>query len=196
MTIFQPPKRIVRIHAEYTKDIFEEFFEEKPTLDCEESSACEIGREPHKRRSRSSRSLSPSPFSSVVASYHPSLSHSRRFPKCFLHPCLHSALSTFLPLFLSRVRFLAPLPLSVPAITFALSSSFSPPRSPAIVLSSARVFRDKRPGLVDGPSHGLQLSCSLIPSCLSIPFIHRLSCLPSLSDFRRRSPFFSVTLSA
>lgn len=63
------------------------------------------------------------------------------------------SLSLSLPL----ARFLAPLSLSGPAITF----------SPSRVLFGARgVFRGKRPGLVDGPSHGLQLS----PNPSHLPF--------------------------
>lgn len=71
-----------------------------------------------------------------------SLSPSLSFP---VSPCL----SFFLPLAFPRA-----------SISFCLCYHvLSLPRSLAIVLFGARgVFRGKRPGLVDGPSHGLQLS--------------------------------------
>jgi len=91
-----------------------------------------------------------------------------RFPvfssSLFLFRSLSLSLFLSLCLFLSSSlsHFLAPLSLSVFAITLTLSPLFlslSLPRSLAIVLFGARgVFRGKRPGLVDGPSHGLQLS--------------------------------------
>lgn len=80
-----------------------------------------------------------------------------RFPVFSSSLFLFRSLSLFLSLRLSPF-----LPLAFPRA----SASFRPryhvlslPRSLAIVLFGARgVFRGKRPGLVDGPSHGLQLS--------------------------------------
>lgn len=74
-------------------------------------------------------------------------------------PVFSSSLFLFRSLSLSR-------PLSLHLAFPRASVSFCPryhvlslPRSLAIVLFGARgVFRGKRPGLVDGPSHGLQLS--------------------------------------
>lgn len=111
--------------------------------------------------------------------------------------------SSSLPL-LPRVFFVpVSRPASLPRVSSRLYLSFSlslllhpPSQSLAIVPSSARgVFRGKRPGLVDGPSHGLQLSPS--PSRLSdTPYPPRVSYLPSLSlIFGTESPFFFVALS-
>lgn len=91
---------------------------------------------------------------------------------------------------------------SLSRVSSRLSTSFSlflllhpPSQFLSIVPSSARgVFRGKRPGLVDGPSHGLQLS-PLVPRASPKPLIHRgfpicrlsLSFSVLISLFLRRS---------
>lgn len=120
------------------------------------------------RRSRSSRSLSP---------YRRSLRHSlRRFPVFSSSLLLHPGVSLPLPRPLSFPR--ASAFLAVPILPRSLSRS--PQRC---------VFRGKRPGLVDGPSHGLQLSPN--PSRPLSPPHPSPSCLPSLSLFGPDLPFSS-----
>lgn len=101
-----------------------------------------------------------------------------RFPVFSSSLFLFRSLSLFLSLHLSPF-----LPLAFPRASVSFRPCYhvlSLPRSLAIVLFGARgVFRGKRPGLVDGPSHGLQLSPnpSHPPCCpLSIGFpVSRLS---------------------
>lgn len=115
-------------------------------------------------------------------------------PRVFFVPVsIPLSLSLSLPPSFSLSRFLAPPSLSLCPCYYAFSLSR--------VLSSVRgVFRGKRPSLVDGPSHGLQLSPnpSRLPdtpyppaflSAVSLPF----SVLISL--FLRRSLSLSLSFS-
>lgn len=139
------------------------------------------------RRSRSSRFLSRHRFIFFLSL--PSL------PRVFFVP-------VSIPISLS-------LPLSLHLAFPRASVSFRPryhvlalPRSLAIVLFGARgVFRGKRPGLVDGPSHGLQLSpnpsrlpVTPYPSAFLSPVSLPFSVL--ISPFLRRSLYAADSLFA
>lgn len=117
-------------------------------------------------------------------------------------PVFSSSLFLFRSLSLSR-------PLSLHLAFPRASVSFCPryhvlslPRSLAIVLFGARgVFRGKRPGLVDGPSHGLQLSpnpshlpVTPYPSAFLSPVSLPFSVL--ISPFLRRSLYAADSLFA